>query len=160
MTVIVLIIQCHSKPNKSGFKKRVSNHPCLNAQIDEVIPTDNGDIICRKPTDNDLDQKLNNNGGFNRNYLAKTLNNARRNFKNMFRVYGKYFDNTTQWNDWLHNRPISTPYVDSIFKLSSQDNVNAKLEEKREVIVEKREAGSVVIQCLPGGRVTAKGKDL
>jgi len=150
-SIIILVLQTQSKSVPSHNHDKRADNPCLNAPEDEVIPMESGNIICKSPSDEELEQKLKTHAsGMNRHYFANSMYDARRNFKNLFEIYGKYLDNTTQWQDWVNDRPITSPYVDSVLVQSLQENA------KRGVEVEKRGSG-VVIQCLPGGRLTAKG---
>lgn len=176
MIVVMTILEIQSRrlnrDNTKKFKKRaVIRHVCDNAVRDQIIHTDNGDIKCHRPSNQELHNKINTVGGLNRHYFANSLKEARKDFRNMFKVYGKLLDNTTQWQNWVHNKPISSPYVD-ILKTSTSTSTSTNTQSlqpvvKREVEstvndelkVEKRQnPGNISIQCLPGGRDTAKGK--
>jgi hypothetical protein len=167
-------------------KKRLEEaiHPCSNAKKNTVIHTADGDIMCLQKSEKELESQLEKTGGYNRRYLAATLNEAKKDFRNMFRIYGKDYLNTTDWQRWRsgnisaylsdkivsHVKPV--PIVDvSVVKVRKlhnsrkRHNTDDNKRQRRsndDFNIEKREVNvsGINIQCLPGGRVTEKGNTM
>ncbi|XP_020913919.1 uncharacterized protein LOC110251536 [Exaiptasia diaphana] len=177
IAVVMAILEIQSKPSVQ-FNRRNTNQPgkrasvkhvCDSAPRDQVIQKDNRYVKCLKPSNQELKKEINAIGGLNRHYFANSLDEARKDFSNMFKVYGDLLNNTEQWRSWVNNKFISSPYVSTpttttTKTTTSTNTLSVKRDEmenaNKEVKVDKRDSGNIAIQCLPGGRDTENGVHL
>ena len=60
-----------------------SAHPCANTKVNQTVITPQGDkVLCLVPSENELEEELQAIGGFNRHYVAVSLEQAALDFEN------------------------------------------------------------------------------
>ncbi|XP_031549351.1 uncharacterized protein LOC116286883 isoform X2 [Actinia tenebrosa] len=173
--VVITITQARPSKRKENIKalqRKVQSlmHPCDTAPRGTVIHTLNGDIICLQKTEQELQRQLEQNGGYNRRYAAATLAEAKKNFKNMFKIYGREYENTTDWQRWRNSDILKHDkgsFVEEhlqregmisgrISRFGNYGDTRQRRSNDDSEIMKRGDPG-INIQCLPGGRETEKG---